>query len=274
MTRERRKRRGPLELRGALWIAAGDRNLGGPGRIALLRAIAEHGSINQAAKLLGLSYKSAWDAIDSMNALAGEPLVERTAGGRGGGFTKLTPYGLKLAERFEQVDAVHRRFVAALDRAGMDLDRNFSILEVLNMRTSARNQWEGTVTALRAGAVNDEVEVTLAGGARIVAIVTRESTSSLPLRVHQGVIALVKSSAIVLATGLSEAKISADNRLEGTVTRVVPGAVNAEVAIDADGGIPVVAIVTQGAVASLGLREGARVTVLVKPSDVILAVVA
>ena len=209
-----------------------------------------------------------------MNALAGEPLVERTAGGRGGGFTKLTPYGLKLVERFEQVDAAHRRFVAALDRAGMDLGRDFSILEVLNMRTSARNQWEGTVTALRAGAVNDEVEVTLAGGARIVAIVTRESTSSLPLRVRQGVIALVKSSAIVLATGLSDAKISADNRLEGTVTRVVPGAVNAEVAIDADGGVPVVAIVSQGAVASLGLREGARVTVLVKPSDVILAVVA
>jgi molybdate transport system regulatory protein len=273
MTAPRRRRAERLSLRGALWIAAGDRNLGGPGRMSLLRAVAEHGSINSAAKELGMSYKAAWDAVDSMNALAVEPLVERVTGGRGGGFTRLTPYGLGLVERFGAVEAAHRRFLAALDRVGMDLTQEFSLQKVLDMRTSARNQWEGTVTALRAGSVNDEVEVTLAGGVRLVAIITRESTSSLGLHVHQQVIVLVKSSAIVLATGLADAKTSAGNRLDGTVTRVVAGAVNGEVTIDADGGVTVVAIVTQGAIESLGLRDGARVTALFKPSDVIVAIV-
>jgi molybdate transport repressor ModE-like protein len=62
-----------------------------------------------------MSYKAAWDAVDSMNALAVEPLVERVTGGRGGGFTRLTPYGLGLVERFGEVEAAHRRFLAALE---------------------------------------------------------------------------------------------------------------------------------------------------------------
>jgi molybdate transport system regulatory protein len=270
-TKHGRHRDSRLELRGLLWIASGVGNLGGPGRIALLGAVAEHGSLNQAAKKLGLSYKAAWSAINRMNALAGEPLVERAAGGRGGGYTRLTEHGRRFVERFEQLDLAHRRFVAALDRVGMDLGREFSLVEVLNMKTSARNQWEGTVTTLRAGAVNDEVEITLDGGATIVATVTRESTAALSLRVHQRVIALVKSSSIVLATGLSDARVSAGNRLDGAVTGVVTGAVNSEVALDA-GNLPVVAVVARSAVESLGLVPGVAVSALVKPSDVILAV--
>lgn len=273
MPRARRKHPDRLELRGALWIVAGDQNLGGPGRIALLRAVAEHGSINQAAKLLGMSYKTAWDAIDSMNAMAAEPLVERGTGGRGGGFTRLTAHGMKIVERFEQVDAMHRRFLAGLDRVGMDLGQEFSILRVLDLQTSARNQWEGTVSVLRAGAVNDEVEVALPGGLKIVAIVTRASANALHLRVHQNVIVLVKSSAIVLASGLAGVRLSAENRFDGTVAEVINGTVNGEVSIDGDGGVPIVAIVTQAAIRSLGLRAGSRVTALLKPSDVILAVV-
>lgn len=273
MPTRRHKRHRLLELRGSIWIGAGDRNLGGHGRMSLLRAVSAHGSITQAAKLLGLSYKSAWDAIDAMNTLAGQPLVERSAGGRGGGYSRLTAYGRQLVERFEQIDAVHRRVLVALDREGMDLAREFSLFKGLNMQTSARNQWEGVVTALRAGAVNDEVEIALPGDVHIVAIITRESTSALSLRVHQGVIALVKSSAIVLATGLADAKVSATNRLEGTVTRVLPGAVNGEVTLETDAGLRVVAVVTQSAIRSLQLDEGVRVSALIKPSDVILAIV-
>lgn len=269
----RRPRPERLAVRGTLALVAGDQTFGGPARIALLRAVAANGSINAAAKLVGLSYKAAWDAIESMNRYAAQPLVERATGGRGGGFTRLTEYGQRLVERMTELERAHDRFVAALDRSGMDLAQPFSLLKVLNMQTSARNQWEGTITALRAGAVNDEVEITLAPGVRIVAIVTRESTASLALRVHQPVIALVKSSAVILATGLADAKVSADNRLDGVVTALVPGAVNAEVLVEAEGGIGVVAIVTQAAAGAMKIAAGMPVSVLVKPSDVILAVI-
>ena len=271
--RARRKNQ-RLELKGLLWMVVGDRSLGGPGRMGLLRAVAEQGSITHAAKAFGMSYKGAWDAIDAMNTLSGTPLVERSTGGRGGGFTRLTEHGRKLVERFEAVEAVHQRFLKLLDSGSMNLDQDFSLLNVLNMKTSARNQWVGTVTGIRAGAVNDEVELTLPGGARLAAIVTRESTQALDLRLQQTVVALVKASSVLVATELEGAKVSARNQLEGEVRAVTPGAVNAEVLIETDDGVAIVAVITQAAARELGLASGLRATALVKASDVLLAVVA
>lgn len=262
-----------LQVRGSLWIAVDGQPLGGHGRVALLRAVAEQGSITQAARAFGISYKGAWDAIDTMNQVSGLPVVERITGGRGGGSTCLTEHGRRLVERYEQLDAVHQRFVQLLADHSMDLSQDFSLLKVLNMKTSARNQWAGVVSAIRAGAVNDEVEVLLPDGTRLIAIVTRESTDALGLRLQQTVIALVKAPAVLLATDLNGAKVSASNRFDGTVRNVRPGAVNAEVTVESAGGLPVVAIVTQGSVEALGLQPGQPVTVLVKASDVILATI-
>ncbi len=269
-----RKKVKRLELQGAVWMAVGETTLGGQDRIGLLRAVSQQGSITHAAKAVGLSYKGAWDAIDAMNRLAGTPLVERSTGGRGGGSTHLTPHGLRLVERYEQINAAHQRFLKLLDDGSVDLDQDFSLLKVLNMKTSARNQYVGIVTSVRAGAVNDEVELTLPGGARIVAIVTRDSTHALGLRTQLTVIALIKSSSVLLATDLQGARLSARNQLPGTVSTVRAGAVNAEVVIDIDGGGSIAAIVTQGSVQSLGLVAGVRATAFFKASSVILAVTA
>lgn len=264
----------PLQVEGSLWVAVGGEPLGGHGRMALLRAVAEHGSITHAARALGISYKGAWDAIDAMNTRAGQPLVERVTGGRGGGSTRLTERGERLVARYAQVDAVHQRFVALLAAHSMDLDQDFSLLKVLNVKTSARNQWLGMVAAVHAGAVNDEVEVELPGPLRLTAVITRDSTEALGLQPQQPVIVLVKSSAVLLATGLAGARLSAGNRFEGTVRSVRPGAVNAEVTVEAAHGLAVVAIVTQAAVEELDLAPGVPVTALVKASDVVLAVVS
>ena len=270
-----RSRRPPAPLRigvrGSLWLSADGESLGGHGRIALLRAVAEHGSITRAAQAFGMSYKAAWDAINTMNERAGQPLVERVTGGRGGGATRLTPQGLRVIERYEQVDAVHQRFVQLLDAGAMDLNEDFSLLKVLNVKTSARNQWVGSVSAIRAGAVNDEVEVLLPEGPRLAATVTRASTEALGLRVNLPVIVMVKASAVLLATGLDGAKVSARNRLDGLVTAVTPGAVNAEVSVACEGGVRVVANVPQDALQALSLQPGAAVTALIKASDLVLA---
>src|SRR3569832_2859279 len=99
---------GPIHLDGAVWMKVGGESLGGRGRVDLLRAIAEYGSITQAAKAIGLSYKAAWDAGDAMNNLAGEALVERSSGGRGGGETRQAARGRQQVERVAKVEAVHR----------------------------------------------------------------------------------------------------------------------------------------------------------------------
>lgn len=272
MVTKRRKGSDRLDVRGSIWLSVGGDSLGGHGRVALLRAVDQHGSITQAAKAFGMSYKAAWDAINTMNGLSRKPLIERAVGGKGGGSTRLTDHGRQLIERYEKVDAIHQRFVELLDQGAMDLDQEFSILKVLNMKTSARNQWIGKVTAVRSGAVNDEIEVSLPGGQRLAAIITRESTQSLGLRTEQPVVVLVKASSVLLATDLQGARISARNRIDGRVHAIAPGAVNAEVTLKTEDGLSVVAIVTQGAVNELALAAGVRVTALVKASDVILAV--
>ncbi|MEZ5579956.1 MAG: LysR family transcriptional regulator [Candidatus Competibacteraceae bacterium] len=62
----------------------------GAGRVELLEHIDECGSIARAAKRMGMSYKTAWDAVEAMNNLADRPLVVRATGGKGGGGTQLT----------------------------------------------------------------------------------------------------------------------------------------------------------------------------------------
>ncbi len=141
-----------------------------------------------------------------------------------------------------------------------------------DMKTSARNQLSGTVSAVKAGAVNDEIEIALPGGQRIVAVVTHESAASLGLVVGAAAFALVKASSVVVAADLGTARLSARNQLAGTVSRLQPGTVNTEVVIDIGGGMSVAAIVTRGSAVSLGLAAGAPATALFKASSVIVGV--
>ena len=72
-----------------------------PRRIALLKQIDQTGSISQGAKHAGISYKSAWDAINEMNQLSEQPLVDRATGGKGGGGAVLTRYGQRLIQLYD-----------------------------------------------------------------------------------------------------------------------------------------------------------------------------
>ena len=142
------------------------------------------------------------------------------------------------------------------------------------MKTSARNQFLGKVIQLKPGAVNDEIELEVAGGHRIVAIVTHESCESLGLKPGAEAFALVKSSSIILMTDDSGARFSARNRLTGTVARVQPGAVNTEVVLDLPGGGSVAAIITNESSQALGLAQGKTASALFKASSVIIGVPA
>ena len=76
----------------------------GPGKVALLEAIAETGSITAAAKALGMSYRRAWLLIDSMNQMFKLPVVDAATGGKHGGGTNVTPTGLKVIECYRGIE--------------------------------------------------------------------------------------------------------------------------------------------------------------------------
>ncbi|MGE0581199.1 MAG: TOBE domain-containing protein [Steroidobacteraceae bacterium] len=261
-----------LELHGSVRITAGARDFGGERQIALLDAIAASGSITRAAKAIGMSYKAAWDAVDAMNGLAGEPLVERSTGGRGGGGTRLTERGQRLVDNFRIIEREHRRFVELLNLQARSLADDYFLVKAMGMRTSARNQFFGKVGAIRRGSVNDEVTVQVAGGHAIVAIVTHESRENLGLRAGMEAYALVKSSSVIVVTGGDGARYSARNCLAGTVSRVLPGAVNSEVRIELPGGLAVAAIITNESRDALALEPGNAAAALFKASSVIIGV--
>ena len=251
-------------------MTVGGENLGGPGRIALLAHVAECGSITHAAKAMKMSYKAAWDAIDTMNNLAGEPLVERVTGGKGGGGTVLTRRGTQLVENFRVIEREHRRFVGQLSAEAEGIADDFLLLRRMSMKTSARNHFAGPVTRVQRGSVNDEIEIEAAGGHKVVAIVTHESAESLGLNVGAQAFALVKASSIVVVTEAEGAHFSARNRLDGTVARIAAGAVNDEVVIDVADGVSIAAIITHASSEALGLTVGARATAIFKASSVIV----
>ncbi len=87
----------------------------GKGRVALLEAIARTGSIRQAAKEMGMSYKRAWTLVQALNALGPEPMVEKEAGGRSGGGARLTPFG-------ERTLAVYHGLQQDLARQAQELE--------------------------------------------------------------------------------------------------------------------------------------------------------
>lgn len=263
-----------IELHGSVWMTVGGENFGGKGRIALLAKIAECGSISQAAKSIKMSYKAAWDAIDTMNNLAGEPLVARSTGGKGGGGTRLTPRGLQLVENFRIIEREHQCFIEQISRQAEGIADDYLLIRRMSMKTSARNQFLGKVSALKAGAVNDEIELEVAGGQKIVAIVTHESSASLGLNIGAEAFALIKSSSIIIVTDDAGARFSARNRLAGTISRVQAGAVNTEVVLDLPGGGAVAAIVTNESSDSLGLAAGKTATAIFKASSVIVGVPA
>lgn len=274
MTRTKQPPHQPIHLDGAVWMTVGAENLGGHSRVGLLRAIAEQGSITQAAKTIGMSYKAAWDAVDAMNNLAGRPLVERSSGGRGGGSTQLTARGLELIERFDRIDTVHRQFIQMLSHEAADLASELNLLRTLNMKTSARNQFAGIVTAVKSGAVNDEIELTVGESTKLIAIVTRESAESLGLAVDSQAFALVKASSIIIASDLNGGRLSARNQLRGVVASISPGAINTEIVLDIEGGGSIAAIVTNTSSEHLDLKTGAPATAIFKASSVILGTMA
>lgn len=140
------------------------------------------------------------------------------------------------------------------------------------MQISARNVFEGRISALVDGKVNAEVEITTPGGDRIVAIVSEGSVRALALAVGQPALACIKAPWVMVLAGEGNVKFSARNQLVGVVDCVLRGAVNSDVGIRLAGGALVHAVITNEAVLELGLKPGVPACALIKASHVVLAV--
>ena len=167
--------------------------------IGLLRAIDQSGSINQAAKQMGLSYKGAWQIIERANNGAPKTLVSTATGGSKGGGTCLTEAGRSLLALFTDLEHQHQQFLEQLNRNIADNTDAVLLLQRLVVKTSARNQLFGSIIAIHAGAVNAEVIVKLKGGEQVITNITLASLSDLGLQADADAVLLINSADITLA---------------------------------------------------------------------------
>jgi molybdate transport system regulatory protein len=242
-----------------------------PRRLALLTAIGETGSISAAAKVVGITYKAAWDAVDVMNNLAGEQLVSSQHGGRGGGGATLTAAGLRVVKDLANLQRLQAQLMAQLKAAG-NLDTSLALLRKLSMKSSARNILSGIVESVQAGGVNAEVNVRLSGGESLHAVITRDSVEDLEIAPGREVQALIKASWIILSAADDGLRTSARNRLCGEIQRITTGEVNAEIVVKLAGGNTLAAIITQQSLQELGFKTADPVCALIKASHIILGV--
>jgi len=98
-------------IKNRLWICSEEGTFLGEGRISLLIEIEKHGSISKAAKSMNMSYKKAWDLINSMNSQSDKLLVIRKTGGKNGGGSELSEAGKKAIKIFTELNRKSKEFL-------------------------------------------------------------------------------------------------------------------------------------------------------------------
>jgi molybdate transport system regulatory protein len=99
-------------VRCKVWLEIDGQPLIGTGRERLLLAIDATGSINAAARELGIAYRKAWAQLQEMERIAPFPLFTRRTGGNGGGATTLTPEARQLLDEYRRLDGEVRTLTA------------------------------------------------------------------------------------------------------------------------------------------------------------------
>ena len=227
-------------------------------RIEVLRKIGETGSISQAARETGISYKAAWQAIDTLTNLTGVSLVEKVVGGVGGGGAKLTDAGSRLLEIASVLEKNRQEVLSRFQEDKADtIDARFSRLSI---RTSMRNYLPCQVKGLKMSGqivrvclqVHENMSV-------LVARITRTSAELLALKPGMAVLAMCKATAVKVFNDVDIADLAVANQFHGTVTRVSEGEKEDEITIELLPGLQLVGFAPSSKHIGVGMQIQASV---------------
>ena len=207
-------------------------------RLEVLRSMHHAGSISEAARANGVSYKAAWQALETLSNLAGVPLVEKAVGGSGGGGAKLTLAGLRVLEAADLLSSAREKALAQFVRSGHGVGLNMRGIAGIGLRTSMRNQMPCQVREIRASKGAAAVVLELPDGQQLTSKITLESLQLLSLQPGQKVMAMFKATAVTVApTIVGSGEV---NLLRGKVVRRGSGAAGVEVSLQITPGLGLV----------------------------------
>jgi molybdate transport system regulatory protein len=236
-------------------------------RISLLHAIEEHGSISKAAKAVPMSYKSAWEAVDTMNSLSLEPIVSRETGGKDGGGTTITAYGKQLLENYAVLKREHTHFLERLSELTNIQSGTFKTIERLSLQISARNQVQVEVTSVVSEDVNAKVYLKLKSEQVLTSVITNEAVENLHISEGQTVTAIFKSSTVFLSTREDK---SEENIMKGIIEQIDADEENAKVVVDIGNHNKIVSVISKDSLKKMKLQEESSVFVMIKANDIMI----
>lgn len=257
------------QLMGKLKLSADLKPFLTDSRIKLLEGIDQLGSLSASARALPMSYKAAWDAMDTMNNLSDRPLVNRFTGGKNGGGSKLTPYGKKLvgiyrALEFEYQNCLDK--VQDLAPEDVELDDIESIRDLvkrIKFRASARNRFIGTISKVTLNPNYAIASLEISEGVALRALVTLDAVEELELCSGLKMMAMIKSSKLVLDD------LNNENLLSGKVSRLEKGTGDmAELTVDLNDQKTLTILIQKSQVSNYVINQ--QVSVAVPASDIVL----
>ncbi len=258
------------ELKGRFWIGRHDRNFLGKGRVELLKNIDKTGSISKAAKAMKMSYKAAWDAVDAMSNLAEHALVERVTGGRGGGGTRLTPYGKEVVKTFCALEEEYEMMLRNLSSKINGKAKDLRLADPISLPLSARNQLSGNIVSIENGDMSSDIVIALEGGQNLMATITKNSLKKLGIEKGSKVFALFKANSLMLSNENTNIDAKIANRFQGKVEKIEHGETYNDVIVAIEGGIKLCSQMRSSTLLKLNLDIGSSVTAFCRAEDIMI----
>ncbi|MGE4318922.1 MAG: TOBE domain-containing protein [Deferribacterales bacterium] len=228
-----------MKIDGKLWIDIDGLGIAGHGRIKLLELVQETGSIKKAAERIKMSYKAAWDSINSLNAVFGTPLVDRQTGGKGGGGTTLTKTGKDLIKTYNHFSRLHMMYLNTMVNSNKILGKVDSVEQTYAMITTNNGD---TIACIK-------LDEDLMPGEEVTVFISPRD------------IILVDSDAF---------STSARNILKTEITAVNSSGQYTEAILKTENGTELAVSITANSAQKLGLRPGTHTFALFKTASALV----
>ncbi|NUF48572.1 TOBE domain-containing protein [Gilliamella sp. ESL0250] len=240
-----------------------------PRRIMLLKAIEQTGSLSQAAKQIGVSYKTAWDAINEINKLAPKPFLITAIGGKNGGGTKLSAYAVRFIQLYDLLTQLQQTAFNILSDDKVPLDDILKATARLSLQTSARNQLYGTVKQIQTSDVAGFITVLLCDNQTELSVyITQSSIERLKLSIDKTVLLLIKAPMIEWA---NTKEVENENHLLVTVEKITTDGKWSEITFSLSSGVVLYASKLADEVKQSALTVGKQTTLFIHPQHIIVA---
>ena len=172
-----------------IWIEYKGKPVIGKGGAEILQQIKKERSISKAAEKLGMSYRYVWNYLQKIEKALGEPVVETYRGGKsGGGGAELTKLGKSLLDEYRCMEGYMGEVLS---------DEEY--WEAVGLKISARNRLKGRVKAVEKDGVTAKIKVEITVPTVVTALISKEATEELNIKVGDEVEAVIKATEVMIA---------------------------------------------------------------------------